>query len=169
MTTDLHVINLPIATLRPYTRNARTHSPKQIAQIAASIREFGFNNPILIDRDGEIIAGHGRVAAAKKLVALDLFGRHVTRWACRVSIADAEHLVRDEAGGRPAPSPPAHAALRRGVRAAVLSGAKSAATSASVRSESVFALPSKSASASAAFLAFRSSIACSMPSSATRR
>jgi 16S rRNA G966 N2-methylase RsmD len=53
--------------LRPYTRNARTHSPKQIAQIAASIREFGFNNPILIDREGEIIAGHGRVAAAKKL------------------------------------------------------------------------------------------------------
>jgi len=58
---------LPTAALRPYARNARTHSPKQIAQIAASIREFGFNNPVLVDRDGEIIAGHGRVAAAKKL------------------------------------------------------------------------------------------------------
>lgn len=53
--------------LKPYERNARTHSPKQISQIAASIREFGFNNPVLIDRDGGIIAGHGRVEAAKKL------------------------------------------------------------------------------------------------------
>jgi DNA modification methylase len=53
--------------LQPYARNARTHSPKQVAQIAASIREFGFNSPILIDRDGEIIAGHGRVEAAKLL------------------------------------------------------------------------------------------------------
>lgn len=67
MTTAIQVIDLPIATLRPYARNARTHSPKQIAQIAASIREFGFNNPVLVDRDGEIVAGHGRVAAAKKL------------------------------------------------------------------------------------------------------
>ena len=64
---QLSIEHLPTAMLRPYTRNARTHSPKQIAQIAASIREFGFNNPVLIDRDGEIIAGHGRVEAAKKL------------------------------------------------------------------------------------------------------
>lgn len=63
----LAVEHLPVASLRPYVRNARTHSPKQITQIAASIREFGFNNPILIDHDGEIISGHGRVAAAKKL------------------------------------------------------------------------------------------------------
>lgn len=53
--------------LKPYERNARTHSPKQISQIAASIREFGFNNPVLVDCDGGIIAGHGRVEAAKKL------------------------------------------------------------------------------------------------------
>jgi DNA modification methylase len=58
---------LPLSSLRPYSRNARTHSAKQIAQIAASIRTFGFNNPILIDKDGVIIAGHGRVAAAKTL------------------------------------------------------------------------------------------------------
>ena len=64
---QLAIEHLPTAMLRPYARNARTHSPKQIAQIAASIREFGFNNPVLIDRDGEIIAGHGRVEAAKKL------------------------------------------------------------------------------------------------------
>jgi len=65
--TPLAIEHLPTAALRPYARNARTHSPKQIAQIAASIREFGFNNPVLIDHEREIIAGHGRVAAAKKL------------------------------------------------------------------------------------------------------
>ena len=65
--TSLAIEHLPIAALRPYARNARTHSPKQIAQIAASISEFGFNNPVLIDHAGEIIAGHGRVEAAKKL------------------------------------------------------------------------------------------------------
>lgn len=63
----LEVIHLPVASLRPYSRNARTHSQKQIAQIAASIKTFGFNNPVLIDKDGVIIAGHGRVAAAKSL------------------------------------------------------------------------------------------------------
>ena len=50
--------------LIPYANNARTHSDEQVAQIAASIKEFGFNNPILIDKDGGIIAGHGRVSAA---------------------------------------------------------------------------------------------------------
>ena len=63
----LEVTTQPLSSLRPYSRNARTHSAKQIAQIAASIRAFGFNNPVLIDKDGVIIAGHGRVAAAKTL------------------------------------------------------------------------------------------------------
>lgn len=53
--------------LTPYARNARTHSPEQVAQIAGSIREFGFTNPILTDEQGTIIAGHGRLAAAQKL------------------------------------------------------------------------------------------------------
>ena len=53
--------------LVPYERNPRTHSKKQIEQIAASIREFGFTNPVLIDGERRIIAGHGRVAAAKLL------------------------------------------------------------------------------------------------------
>jgi DNA modification methylase len=57
----------PIAALRPYSRNARTHSRKQIWQIADSIRKFGFTNPILVSDDDEIIAGHGRVEAAKLL------------------------------------------------------------------------------------------------------
>ena len=53
--------------LRPWARNARTHSKKQLKQIAASISRFGFNNPVLISDDNEIIAGHGRVEAAKQL------------------------------------------------------------------------------------------------------
>jgi len=54
-------------SLVPYTKNPRTHSEEQIAQIAASIREFGFTNPILIDGNQRIIAGHGRLAAAKEI------------------------------------------------------------------------------------------------------
>lgn len=53
--------------LIPYARNSRTHSAEQVAQIAASIREFGWTNPILIDGENGIIAGHGRVLAAHKL------------------------------------------------------------------------------------------------------
>jgi DNA modification methylase len=56
-----------IITLRPYVRNARTHSKKQIKQIAKSIEKFGFTNPVLVSDEGEIIAGHGRVEAAKLL------------------------------------------------------------------------------------------------------
>lgn len=56
-----------IAALRPYVRNARTHSKKQIKQIARSIERFGFTNPVLVSDDGEIIAGHGRVEAARLL------------------------------------------------------------------------------------------------------
>lgn len=55
------------SSLVPYARNSRTHSDAQVAQIAGSIKEFGFNNPVLIDQDGGIIAGHGRVMAAQKL------------------------------------------------------------------------------------------------------
>ena len=56
-----------IEKLIPYARNSRTHADEQVAQIAASIKEFGFTNPVLIDADGGIIAGHGRVMAARKL------------------------------------------------------------------------------------------------------
>lgn len=54
-----------ITELKPYPKNARTHSPKQIRQIAKSIKTFGFTNPVLIDKDNCILAGHGRVEAAK--------------------------------------------------------------------------------------------------------
>ena len=61
------LIDRPISDLQPYANNARTHSKKQIAQIAESITRFGFTNPVLIGDDNEIIAGHGRIAAAKLL------------------------------------------------------------------------------------------------------
>lgn len=57
----------PLPRLVPYERNARTHSPEQVAQIAASIQEFGFTNPILVDGENGILAGHGRLAAAKDM------------------------------------------------------------------------------------------------------
>ena len=57
--------HLATASLRPFARNARTHSKKQLRQIAASIERFGFTNPVLVDERNQIIAGHGRVAAAK--------------------------------------------------------------------------------------------------------
>jgi ParB-like chromosome segregation protein Spo0J len=56
-----------LESLIPYARNAKKHSDEQVAQIAASIREFGFNAPVLIDKQNGIIAGHGRVLAARKL------------------------------------------------------------------------------------------------------
>src|SRR4051794_37677842 len=56
-----------VERLVPYAKNARTHSPGQVAQIAASIVEFGFNAPILVSSDSGIIAGHGRLLAARKL------------------------------------------------------------------------------------------------------
>ena len=57
----------PLDRLKPYQRNARTHSDAQVAQIAASIVEFGFTAPLLVSEDGGILAGHGRLAAARKL------------------------------------------------------------------------------------------------------
>ena len=57
----------PIEGLIPYARNSRTHSDEQVAQIAASIREFGWTNPVLVDGENGIIAGHGRVLAARKM------------------------------------------------------------------------------------------------------
>ncbi len=63
-TTEMQLI--PIAKLIPYINNARTHSPEQITKLRSSLREFGFINPVIIDRDFNVIAGHGRIAAAKE-------------------------------------------------------------------------------------------------------
>lgn len=64
---DIAIVNKKVNDLIPYINNARTHSEEQINQIASSIKEFGFTNPILIDGENGIIAGHGRVLASKKL------------------------------------------------------------------------------------------------------
>ena len=63
----IQVQPVKVEDLIPYANNARTHSDEQVAQIAASIKEFGWTNPILIDGENGIIAGHGRLAAARKL------------------------------------------------------------------------------------------------------
>ena len=93
--------NTPTDRLIPYARNARLHSDEQVAQIAASIREFGFCNPVLIDSQGGIIAGHGRVMAARKLgletvptVILD----HLTETQRRAYII-ADNRLAETGGG----------------------------------------------------------------------
>jgi DNA modification methylase len=67
MQPEIAVVPVPLASLFPYAANARTHSEAQVAQIAASIAEFGFVNPVLVDAAGVLVAGHGRVLAAKRL------------------------------------------------------------------------------------------------------
>ena len=62
-----HIVYLQVEALRPYPNNARTHSRKQVRQLADSIARFGFTNPVLIDAQNMILAGHGRVEAAKLL------------------------------------------------------------------------------------------------------
>src|ERR1044071_1166094 len=65
--TPLRLEFWPLDRLVPSPRNARTHSDGQIAEIAGSIRSFGFSNPVLVGADGDIVAGHGRLAAARLL------------------------------------------------------------------------------------------------------
>jgi len=95
-----HIERWSTDKLVPYARNARTHSEEQVAQIAASIVEFGFTNPILAGSDGVIVAGHGRLAAAQKLgldtvpvVVLD----HLTPTQRRALII-ADNRIADNAG-----------------------------------------------------------------------
>jgi ParB-like chromosome segregation protein Spo0J len=63
----LEIVYQPLESLKPDPKNPRSHSEKQLKQIAKSIEAFGFNVPVLIDVQGSIIAGHGRVEAAKRL------------------------------------------------------------------------------------------------------
>lgn len=64
---NLEIRYIPIDAIAPYKNNSRTHSEEQVEQICKSISEFGFTNPILLDENNTIIAGHGRIEAAKKL------------------------------------------------------------------------------------------------------
>jgi len=81
---ELRIEYRSISALRPYGRNARTHSQSQIAKIAASIKRFGFIAAIVVDAQGEIVAGHGRLAAAQQL------------GLTRVPVVEAKHLTPDE-------------------------------------------------------------------------
>lgn len=97
---DLKIETRPIERLIPYARNARTHSEEQVAQIAASIAEFGFVNPVLIGADDVVIAGHGRLLAARRLgmtdvpvVVLD----HLTE-AQRRALIIADNRIAENAG-----------------------------------------------------------------------
>ena len=88
---QLQMEHTAIDALKPFERNARTHSPKQIQQIARSIEQFGFNNPVLVDANSCIIAGHGRVEAAK------LLGIDSVPTICLDHLTDAEkRALKDE-------------------------------------------------------------------------
>ena len=65
MTTTTEMQLVDINRLIPYVNNARTHSPEQITKLRSSLREFGFINPVIIDKDFNVLAGHGRLMAAK--------------------------------------------------------------------------------------------------------
>jgi DNA modification methylase len=97
---DLQIERRPVERLVPYARNPRTHTQEQVAQIAASIAEFGFVNPVLVGADGVIIAGHARVIAARKLgmgevpvIVLD----HLTP-AQRRALVIADNRLAENAG-----------------------------------------------------------------------
>ena len=72
MTTNLQIASWPIEKLIPYARNARTHSDEQIAQIAASIAEFGWTNPVLVGLDGVLIAGHASTKITEEYTVVQL-------------------------------------------------------------------------------------------------
>ena len=97
---DLTIEYLPTDALVPFDRNARTHSAKQVQQIADSISVFGFNNPVLIDHHARIIAGHGRVQAAK-LIGLSAVPtirlEHLTEQQRRAYII-ADNRLAEKAG-----------------------------------------------------------------------
>lgn len=90
--------NVKISDLKPYKNNARTHNEKQIEKIANSIKEFGFINPVLIDSDYGIIAGHGRVKGAEKLGMVEvpcLFVEDLTEEQKRAYIIADNKLALD--------------------------------------------------------------------------
>lgn len=80
----MKVTELDVTKLRPYERNARQHSTEQVEQIAASIKQFGFTNPLLVDESQQVIAGHGRLAAAQ------LLGRATVPCIVLAGLSDAQ-------------------------------------------------------------------------------
>ena len=92
---NLAINHQSVDALTPYAQNARTHSKNQIRQIADSIKTFGWTNPVLVDNAGGVIAGQGRIEAAK-LLGIDECGRNHSARRCA-----ADRRTRN----RPAPSP----------------------------------------------------------------
>ncbi len=93
-----NIVEKNIEDLIPYVRNARIHTSEQVTRIAASIKEFGFINPVLIDKNNGIIAGHGRVEAAKKLnmeTVPCIFVEHLTETQKRAYILADNKLALD--------------------------------------------------------------------------
>ena len=99
----------PVAALLPYIRNARTHSDEQVAQIAASIREFGWTFAVLVDEAGTIIAGHGRVLAAQRLGLPEvpvICGEHRVLCGDATVRADVDRLLDGELADMAFTDPP---------------------------------------------------------------
>ena len=97
-TTEMRLV--PIEKLVPYVNNARTHSPEQIMKLRSSLREFGFINPVIIDRDYGVIAGHGRILAAKEECISEVpcvFADHLTEAQKKAYIGSI--LVSWDSGG----------------------------------------------------------------------
>ena len=95
-TTELQLV--PISKLVPYANNARTHSPEQINKLRSSLREFGFVNPVIVDRELNIIAGHGRVIAAREENIKEVpcvFADHLTEAQKRAYIIAANRMAMD--------------------------------------------------------------------------
>ena len=91
---------LAVDSLIPYARNSRTHSEEQVTKIAASIKEFGFLNPVIVDGDNGIVAGHGRVMAAKKLGMAEvpvIEASHLTEAQRRAYVIADNRLALDSA------------------------------------------------------------------------
>jgi hypothetical protein len=100
----LRIEDRPIESLIPYARNARTHSPAQVALIAGSIREYGFTNPVLVDGANGIIAGHGRVLGIMTLVAeaeREAISRRTREALARALWRCARRCRRTRRGSRP--------------------------------------------------------------------
>ena len=91
---------LSVDAITPYAKNARTHSTEQIEKLAASIRQFGFINPVLIDEDGVLIAGHGRTLAARAAGLVEIPGIRLTHLseAQRRALVIADNKLAEESG-----------------------------------------------------------------------
>ena len=98
----MEVRERPISEIKPYFKNAKEHKEKQIKQVAASIKEFGFNQPLVVDKEGVLIVGHGRYLAAQSLglqsvpvLEVDLDPEHASAYLLdRLPLGQQERLAK---------------------------------------------------------------------------